>query len=300
MIAKNSIWLTNAEAYFERSLSYSGIKQYEKAIDDCDKTIAINPNHIRAYGLKGGTLQLLGHKQKAIDAFRQCLRIGDNPVVVAIAKKALIELGIPAETSTITNRAPMSAEEYLKNGMDNMKSGQYEQAVENYNKAITTSTNDTTTAISYFGRGYVYYQLKRYEQALADFDKAIAAKNNDAMTYNFRAKTYMELKQYNEAINDFYQAATLDPSRAVTYYINAAFAHLFLKQYEEAVTDFDKIIALDPQQEDVYYYKAKTLMENLKRPQEAIDAFHQYLQHGTKPAWIADAKTQLNKLGVEP
>lgn len=241
---------------------------------------------------------MLGRKQEAIEAFRQCLRIGNNPTVVAIAQKALNELGstaVSASTST-----PTSAGDYLKKGMEYMKSGQYAQAVENYDKAIAASNNNTITAIGYFGRGYVHYQSKSYDEALRDFNKAVALRNNDAMTYNFRAQTYMALGQHTKAIEDFYQAAALDSQRMASYYTNAAFAHLFLKQYEEAVADFDKIIAAFPEQEDAYYYKAKTLMENLKRPQEAIDTFHQYLQRGTKPAWINDAKIQLNKLGVKP
>lgn len=51
------------------------------------------PIHRKAYGVKGATLPLLGRIQEAIDAFRQCIRINDNPTLVDIAKKSIIELG---------------------------------------------------------------------------------------------------------------------------------------------------------------------------------------------------------------
>ena len=64
-----------AEAYNQRAIVYFRLKQYDKSIADCEKTLELNPFHFGAQaGLGQCYLHLRKHKA-ALKAFRNALRI---------------------------------------------------------------------------------------------------------------------------------------------------------------------------------------------------------------------------------
>lgn len=67
-------------------------------------------------------------------------------------------------------QANNDAEIYFNRGYNYHSSGQYELAIQNYNKAIQLNPNNS---VYYKRRAYSYFELKKYEQAIKDFDKAI-------------------------------------------------------------------------------------------------------------------------------
>lgn len=83
--------------------------------------------------------------------------------------------------------APMisaeTAEEWTAKGISFGESGEYEKAIEAYNKAIELNPND---AEAYFWRGRAYIDLERYERAIEDFDKAIELNPNEKVAYRYR------------------------------------------------------------------------------------------------------------------
>jgi tetratricopeptide (TPR) repeat protein len=72
-----------AEAYNQRAIVHFRLKQYDKAIADCEKTLELNPCHFGAQaGLGQCYLQLRKHKA-ALKAFRNALRI--HPYLEGVA-----------------------------------------------------------------------------------------------------------------------------------------------------------------------------------------------------------------------
>jgi tetratricopeptide (TPR) repeat protein len=73
-----------AEAYNQRAIVLFRLKQYERSIADCEKTLQLNPFHFGAQaGMGQCFLQLRKHKA-ALKAFRNALRI--NPHMDGIAE----------------------------------------------------------------------------------------------------------------------------------------------------------------------------------------------------------------------
>ena len=94
------------------------------------------------------------------------------------------------------------------------KLGQYQQAIEEYDKAIKLNPND---AIGYRPRGSSYYLLGQYRRAIEDYDKAIELKPSDARAYGTRGNSYLALGQDERAIEDYDEAIKLDPDNAEAY-----------------------------------------------------------------------------------
>jgi tetratricopeptide (TPR) repeat protein len=72
-----------AEAYNQRAILYFRLKQYERSITDCERTLALNPCHFGAQaGMAQCFLNLRKHRA-ALKAFRHALRL--NPSLEGVA-----------------------------------------------------------------------------------------------------------------------------------------------------------------------------------------------------------------------
>ena len=65
--------------------------------------------------------------------------------------------------------------------------------------------------------GIEEYEKGNYQEAIENFSKAIDAYPDDASLYNNRGLTYFELKKYDKALSDFSKAIQLKPDYTVAY-----------------------------------------------------------------------------------
>lgn len=76
-----------AEGYNQRAIAYFVLEAWENALEDCKKTIKLNPHHFGAYAGMGHVYLRLGRIDKAVDAYKQALAI--NPNLISIAESIL-------------------------------------------------------------------------------------------------------------------------------------------------------------------------------------------------------------------
>ena len=76
-----------AEGYNQRAIAYFMLEEWSKAIRDCKRTIALNPNHFGAFAGMGHVYVRLGKVEEAIEAYKQALVI--NPNLISIAEAVL-------------------------------------------------------------------------------------------------------------------------------------------------------------------------------------------------------------------
>ena len=88
-------------------------------------------------------------------------------------------------------------------------------------------------------RGNRYSRNGVYEQAIEDYTRAIELDEAFAEAYFNRGVSYYELGQYQEAITDLSQAIRLDPADD-NYYSRRSLAYLFADQPELAQSDQDR------------------------------------------------------------
>jgi Flp pilus assembly protein TadD len=60
------------------------------------------------------------------------------------------------------------AEEYFEQGIANAKKGEYDRAIENYNKAIELKPDD---AEAYYNRGIAYKNKGEYDRTIENYIK---------------------------------------------------------------------------------------------------------------------------------
>ena len=85
-------------------------------------------------------------------------------------------------------------------------------------------------------RGFAYYRLGNYDAAMENYDKAVALWPKLAEVYCFRATLYGQRKNHEKAIADYTRAIGLKPTLVDAYYFRAL-NHGAAGTYEEALRD---------------------------------------------------------------
>lgn len=99
------------------------------------------------------------------------------------------------------------AEQYNNEGLELHNLGEYEKAIEQYNRVIDMEADIEDIDVCFFNRGQAYYKLKDYQKAISDYTMAIEI-NAKAKYYSNRALAY-------EKIGDIENMA-LDNARVFT------------------------------------------------------------------------------------
>ncbi|BBM84851.1 tetratricopeptide repeat protein [Candidatus Uabimicrobium amorphum] len=230
----------NDLAYNNRGSLYKNLKQYEKALADYNKAIAIDPDNFVAYKNRGILYQDLKQYEKALADYNKAIDIDPN-----------------------------NFEAYNNRGLLYKHLKQYEKALADYNKTIVIDPNNS---FAYNNRGALYKDLKQYEKALADHNKAIALEPNNFKAYNNRGALYKDLKQYEKALADYNKTIAIDPNNSKAYN-NRGALYKYLKQHEKALADYNKTIAIDPNNGFAYNNRG-ALYLYLKKYQKAIVDFN--------------------------
>jgi len=138
------------------------------------------------------------------------------------------------------NKTP---EEYYNMGIEEAKQGNYEEALEDFNKAIELMPEYTQ---AYINRAYYAKEkLSDYKGAIEDYIIAInmSTDDNDAHAYSNMAYAKMKMKNYKDALDDIKFSLSLDSLNSYAYR-NKALIFLALKNKHVACVDLHKAIKL--------------------------------------------------------
>lgn len=98
--------------------------------------------------------------------------------------------------------APRHTSFYWHLGIVLAKAGEYDEAIENYTKALETESWDLDRDfhrlfddVVYFHRGLAYFEQQKYQNALADFEKAIQKNPIDPLYAEWQKRTTEHLKK---------------------------------------------------------------------------------------------------------
>jgi tetratricopeptide (TPR) repeat protein len=111
----------------------------------------------------------------------------------------------PGENSLIYNNL----------GTSKFNAGDYEGAIEAFNKAIELGVSDEAALNN---RGSAKFLLGRLEEALEDFNMAIKLKPDFSDPYRNRGVIWYKQNNFPAAIEDFNRCLELNPEDGITYY----------------------------------------------------------------------------------
>lgn len=138
-------------------------------------------------------------------------------------------------------------------GNSYFQSGQIENAIKDYSKAIDLNQN---YAMAFNNRGAAWAEKGDFNRAISDLDKALQMNPKIAEAYYNRGKTFNEMGDVNQAINDLSEAIRLTPNNAEAFDIRGV---VWGKKgdFDKAIKDFSIAISIKPQYPRAYYNRGK-------------------------------------------
>jgi len=136
--------------------------------------------------------------------------------------------------------ALLTAEDYLLRGNAYYDAGDYQQALEAYNRCLQLLPDNPNTL---YNRGVTLYKLERYDEALKDFNRALELRPDHPDTLMNHGATLDNMGQHEDALKDYNRALELRPDHPATLN-NRGITLLKVERYDDAFKDFNRSLDL--------------------------------------------------------
>jgi tetratricopeptide (TPR) repeat protein len=177
-------------AYTNLGSAYQKKGQLDKAIENYDKAISLNPKDYLAYNNRGAILAKVGQFDEAIESYNKAI------------------LSNPGDYKAYFNR-----------GLTYDKMGRIYDSIQDFQRALGLNMRDPRAiAWAYNNLGILYGKEGMDDKSVAAFNNSIAIEPNYPVTYYNRGIAYAFMGRYKEAIEDFSKVILLDRHYASAYY----------------------------------------------------------------------------------
>lgn len=177
------------------SAVYTQHQQYEQAIAEGERAIALDPNNADTYEAQAVTLNFAGRPAEAIQAVAQAMRLNPRP----------------------------PATDFLHLGWAYRLTGRYAEATTTLKEALSRNPN-LTPAYLHLALSYLWQWLSQQSPATQTLEPAVEAAQralalNDSLHWSHIVFGYLSLyqQQYEQALAEMKQGVALAPTEAGTY-----------------------------------------------------------------------------------
>jgi tetratricopeptide (TPR) repeat protein len=197
---------TYAIGFNNRGLAYQRKGQIDRAIEDYDEAIRLNPAYALAFANRATARQIKGRLDLAIEDSDKAIGINRGLAAAFFAR-----------ADAYRDKAQWDFDAYLADGT-------YEdRAIADYDEGLRLQPNN---AAALRNRGFLNTRRQRYDRAIQDFDEAIRLNPNVAASFSGRAYALRFVGQYDRAIADYRKALTLQLDEASRSQIGRALKQL--------------------------------------------------------------------------
>jgi tetratricopeptide (TPR) repeat protein len=213
-----------AFAFVNRGNAYSGKGQNDRAIQDYDQAIKLNPNDADTFFDRGSVYSDKGQYDRAIQDFDQAIKLNPN---LALA---------------FNNR-----------GFAYNNKGQYDRAIQDFDQAIKLNPK---LALAFNNRGIAYNNKGRYDRAIQDYGQAIKLDPSLTIAINNRAAAIANKTQSTAVVVPAATPPATPKSTEQTALTSSTSppgrcnALAIAGQIEEAIKVCDEVLRLKPNDAD--------------------------------------------------
>ena len=266
--------------FLHKGIVEARLKLHDKALESFREALRLRENYSLAHNNLGKLLGDMGRMEESLQSFDAAIQI-DPTYQDAHYNKAVALIGAGAHQAAL---------EHLDRVLDldiNHASAKFyrltalEATWQIDSRAYLEGLQDLlqshpTHVDSLNAVGNVYKAKHQFDQALAAFDRALAVDPHFAAAHSNRGIILNQLKRYEEALASF-DRAILDQDQLVEPYVNRVIALMGLFHEEEALASADHAILLNPHLAEAYSNRGLVLIK-LMRFEEAFDALSGAIQ----------------------
>lgn len=225
-----------ASGYVKRGLACLEEKEWQEAITDYTRALALEPDNPVAFAGRGFARQQQGDLTGAIADFSRAVELGlSHPIGDRLR--------------------PMLRQAYFQRGRARAAQGDVVGAIADYDRAIELDPNH---AAAFNNRGIAHTDQGNLAEAMADYNRAIALDPSLGEAYANRGLARADKGDLAGAVEDHDRAIRLLPigtSRAGAYF-NRALARTKQGNLRGAIADYNRAVELDPSFAEAYYNRA--------------------------------------------
>lgn len=213
-----------AEALFFRAEAHWAESDGTSALRDLDRALALRPDYLAAYLLRGIVRSQTNFHEAALGDF-----------------------------STVLKRAPNRADIWLMRSQVNRMLGNTHKALDDAERCIGLEPGNSR---AHFIKGNVLRDMGKSKAARMEYDEAIRLNPAFDAAYALRAIMYLWEKNPDAALVDMDSAVRINPSRP-RYYAQRAFVYALLRQSLNADRDIEKALSLSQSGALVRFFTAR-------------------------------------------
>ncbi|MEI7595041.1 MAG: tetratricopeptide repeat protein [Bacteroidota bacterium] len=187
---KPNLW----KAYRFRSVIYFYQKNYNGAIDDVTRLIALKPDKTSYLYVRARAYYEKGEFEKAIADFNATIASDE------IEKKIIVPV-------------------YNYRGLSYYKNGQYQEAINDFTQAINLSMRNQSESHNYnYSRAMAFFRMNKYSEAIADYQVYLAKYPSDYKSLLYQGVCYFKNQENDKAKENALKIFETDPSQKTHFY----------------------------------------------------------------------------------
>ncbi|MET8377603.1 tetratricopeptide repeat protein [Streptomyces microflavus] len=223
-------------------------REFEAALSDHGRAIAVDPHNERAYQGRAVVLRSLGRHEEALADLDRAEEIAPAWAWAVYERgETYRRMGRLEEALTVLDRAhaldPSAAVPLGSRGLVRHRLGRHEEALDDFDRAVALWPEYAWALVR---RARVRTALGDPVGALADLDRAEELTPGLAGTEGERGEVYRATARHEEAVACYGRALALDPDYAWAHG-SRALALEALGSLTEARADLDRALELDPE-----------------------------------------------------
>ncbi len=243
---------TLSSAYANRGTTYYIIGNLELALNDLNKAISLNDDVYWYYRSRGNIHASKGNHEQELKDYNKAISLNPNDAK-SYGDRATYYYNRNEYSKSMNDAIkavelnPYNPIGYISKAMLFDKMDKPDKALMNFNKAIELEENSTL----YYIRGLFYYMRGDYENAMPDYDKAISLDPNNYMAISNKAILLLKKHKYADALKLANRGLEINQNDADFYAIKAA-AFYHLNNIPMARENLLKALKIAPDKKDYY------------------------------------------------
>ncbi|MGE0268380.1 MAG: tetratricopeptide repeat protein [Candidatus Omnitrophota bacterium] len=142
----------------------------------------------------------------------------------------------------VKEKSPGEMRAYLNTGIAYSEIGKYDQAIEEFNRALDIYPRSVMTLNN---KGIVYTRQHLFDLAILEYNKALEIDQNWAEIWNNRGDAFRHKAEYQLALENYNKALEINP-QLYKAFSNRGVVYSHLGRNDLALSDFNHAIQIDP------------------------------------------------------
>jgi TolB-like protein/lipopolysaccharide biosynthesis regulator YciM len=254
--------------------TYALQQQYDQAVAEGERAIALGPNNAESYFVQANVLNNAGRSEEALRMLARGMRLNPrySPIYLEELGKAYYQLDRYSEAiatlKEATRRSPTSTNLQLALVLNYLGQwlSQESPAAQTLEPALTAAQRALALNDSYVSHvvlGDVYLYQQRHDDALAEMERAVAVAPNEAFSYASLAMVLSYMGRSEDAVEVAAQARRLE-SRSIfpsSYFARVGNAYTVAGRYNDARAALQRALSGFPNRRGIHLMLAVVYSE---------------------------------------